>query len=215
MMAVQIQPQSSVAANDDAAAVLLGDLHGFHRIGGDAAVMLPQAVQAWVEQAEANARRPYAFGHLPTWSKGPKLMRELSAQGFVELTCDRSQAPKAYLARRTAKPWPVMQVKPKKVARAVACYDTQLVELMHLVREWTEAEAPVPSNEEIRLELGLGREVKIAYLLGVLERAGQIRRTVLDGAPYRQITDVKSGKSTAGGPVVLDGQGRGEGGRFA
>lgn len=197
MMALQIQPEPSIAANDDPdAAASLGELHGFHRIGGDAAVMLPEAVTAWVRGAAAGAQKVYAVGHLPTWSKGPGAMRELCAKGFVNLTCKRDTAPKQYIAQRTSKPWTELVSAPKRVARPVPCYDRHLAELMDLVREWAEAEAPVPPNAEIAKLLGLDRGVQVAYLFGVLDKAGQIRRRAIDGPPYRIITVVKTGRST-------------------
>ncbi len=219
MMALQIQRARAVAANDEpAAGALPGGLHGFHRIGGDAAVMLPEAVTAWVEAARPNDRRAYAFGYLPVWSKGPKLMRELSAQGFVELTCDRKNSPKAYLARRTAKPWPAAKPEARKVARPVACYDSHLSELMDLVREWAAAEAPVPPNAEIAEQLGLARGVQVTYLFGVLERSGAIRRLAIKDFPFRVIIDVKAGTRTGGGSdddAVVGEQNRDAKGRWA
>ncbi|KKC24910.1 hypothetical protein WP12_16945 [Sphingomonas sp. SRS2] len=197
-MALQVHFETSVAANDDPAATELGELLGFHRIGGDAAVMLPDAVTAWVRGAGNGTSIVYAVGHLPTWSKGPSAMRELCARGFVNLTCKRDVAPKQYIAQRTSKPWiEAAQAAPaRRTARPVPCYAAHLAELMMLIAEWSAAETPMPTNSEIAGLLGLDRGVQVAYLLGVLDKANQIRRRTIDGPPHRIITVVKTGLST-------------------
>jgi hypothetical protein len=199
MMAMQVQSAPSIAANDDPMALPLADLHGFHRIGGDCAVMLPEAVVAWVRDAAAGDRRPYAFGHLPAWSKGPQMMRTLCARGFVHLTCKSAAAPKIYYAERTDKPWCDAEPAPRRVARVVSCYDTHLVELLALVGEWAAAAEPMPSNAQIAKLLGLRKGVQVAYLLGLLERGGQISRRPIEGWPFRVVTVVKAGVSTGTG----------------
>lgn len=204
-MVLQIRPEDprpspaegGIAANDEPAAdAALGALHGFHRIGGDAAVMLPEAVTAWVRGAAFKEAKVYAVGHLPIWSKGPGAMRELCARGYVDLTCDRTKSPKQYIAQRTSKPWSDLVAAPKRIARPVACYDRHLAELMEMLVEWAEAEAPVPSNAEIAEQLGLDRGDQVSYLFGVLDKAGQIKRRAIEGPPYRIITVVKTGRST-------------------
>ncbi len=199
MMAVQKVAPTIVAANDDPSAKrMLGPLEGIARLGGDGAVMLADAVDAWVSAARSGDEIVYGIGHLPTWSKGPARMREMAARGFVHLFHDRSHSPKHYVAQRGSKPWSeAALLPPPRIARAVPCYAAHLAALSRHLAEIAAARLPCPSNADLAALLDLPTAKTAEYLLRVLTRSGAIARTPVQGPPYRIITIVKTGERTS------------------
>lgn len=157
--------------------------------GGTGSVMMVAGVVAWVKAAAKGEELVYGIGHLPAWSKAPRVVRDLDDRGIVVAFHDVAQSPKHYVIRRTGAPYSEAPV-PLRVARDVPPRDREEAALLRLLTREARAGRPCPCNRELAELLHLKNGDRASYLLKCLAAGGFIRNEPAAVPPGRIITIV-------------------------
>jgi hypothetical protein len=171
----------------------LMDAVGF---GGTGSVMIVADVLSWARTAEPGSELVYGIGHLPAWSKTPKLIRDLDDQGLVFAFHDREQTPKHYVVRRLSKAWcePVARLR---IAREIPPRDQDQARLLAVLVRTARAGKPCPSNRDLARLADLTNGDRASYLIKCLAAGGHIRAEATAILPGRIVTII--GKTDAEG----------------
>lgn len=157
------------------------------RIGATGAVMLPDAVIAWVKAAPEGRELAYAQGSLPGWSKTPALVRELDRRGIVFAFYDGKGGD--YVIRRLSAPYSPARA-PARIAREIAPSADDKARLLKVLRAEAKAGQPCSTNKTLAIKAGLKDAARASYLLKLLVKDKAITNEASEWAPGRRITIV-------------------------